>query len=298
MKKLCFFLLCIGMCVFSPAQSSYISFSLSDSTFIIGSVYVADIEITIDNREITERSKPKLDSIADFIKSHPELVLELGAHTDQRGSDSNNLVLSQNRAGFIRKYLVSKGVSPYAVAAVGYGETRPLVLQRAIDNAKGTQEQEELYQKNRRYEFKILNIYRNGIFSLTDPVFLPESTLRLDVLYDLGKPTLRPESYALIDSLARFLIAHPDLKAEIGNHTDARGSDAYNIKLTIARSQSVVDRLLMNGVPSTQILSIGYGESRPLVTEAYINALKSREGRENLHQLNRRTELKILSTGS
>lgn len=295
MKKL--YTALLGILLSCPAftQAYRVPLKLTDSAFIINSVYTAHIDMTIDNRDIREESKPTLDSIADFMLRHPELIIELGSYTDQRGSDSANLVLSQARANKVKDYLVKKGIYRYALPAVGYGESSPVVPQSVIDRTKGSTEQEDLYQRNRRYEFKILNIYRNGYLTLTDTAFFPGEIVRLDVLYDLGKPTLRPESYPLIDSLAKFLIAHPELTVEIGNHTDTRGSDAMNIKLTDARSRSVVDRLLLDGVPASQVLPKGYGESQTLVTEAYVNAQKPREAREQLHTLNRRTELKILS---
>lgn len=298
MKQFYILLLLAALSCPLHAQSVYnVPFSLSDSTFIIGSVYTARIELTPDHRDVARQSKPSLDSIAAFIISHPQLVLELGAHTDLRGNDSSNLVLSQLRAEKIKQYLVSKGVPPQVLPAVGYGETKPLIMQGNIDRVKDAAQQEALHQRNHRCEFKILYLHRNGVFSFTDTAFVPGSIMRLHVLFDLRAPTVRPESNALIDSLARFLIAHPELKVEIGNHTDTRGSDNINNRNSLERAHSIAERLRAQGVPESQVFVKGYGATQTLVSKKYLMELKSRGAQEQFHMLNRRTEVKIISNG-
>lgn len=298
MKQFYILLLLAALSCPIRAQSVYnVPFSLSDSTFIIGSVYTARIELTADHRDVAEQSKPSLDSIAAFIISRPQLVLELGAHTDLRGNDSSNLVLSQLRAEKIKKYLVSKGVPSQVLPAVGYGETKPLMMQGNIDRVKDAAQQEALHQRNHRCEFRILYLYRNGVFSLTDTAFATGAIMRLNVLFDLRAPTVRPESNALIDSLARFLIAHPKLKVEIGNHTDTRGSDNMNNRNSLERAQSIAERLRTQGVPESQVFVKGYGATQTLVSKKYLFELKSRSSHEQFHQLNKRTEVKIISNG-
>ncbi len=109
-----------------------------------------------------------------------------------------------------------------------------------------------------------------------------------NIFYDLNKSTLRPESKLALDKLADFIIKN-DLKIELSSHTDARGSDAYNLKLSQARAQSCVDYLYTKGVKKAKIIAKGYGETQ------LINRCKNNvECPEELHQDNRRTEVKIL----
>ena len=109
-----------------------------------------------------------------------------------------------------------------------------------------------------------------------------------NIFYDLNKATLRPESKLALDKLADFIIKN-ELKIELSSHTDARGSDAYNLKLSQARAQSCVDYLISKGVKKNQIVAKGYGETQ------LINKCKNGvECPEDLHQENRRTEVKIL----
>jgi outer membrane protein OmpA-like peptidoglycan-associated protein len=109
-----------------------------------------------------------------------------------------------------------------------------------------------------------------------------------NIFYDLNKATLRPESMSALDRLAEFIIKN-DLKIELSAHTDSRGSAVYNQKLSQARAQSCVDYLLTKGVKPKQINAKGYGESQ-LVNHCKDGVTCS----EELHQENRRTEVKIL----
>lgn len=123
------------------------------------------------------------------------------------------------------------------------------------------------------------------------------------VLYDLAKATLRPESKDSLNFLYQTLIDNPTIVIEIGSHTDSRGSDASNNKLSDARAKACVDYLVNEkGIPAERLKSKGYGETRPLrmadgtvLTEKYINSKKTVEERESLHQLNRRTAFRVIS---
>ncbi|HNR85239.1 MAG TPA: OmpA family protein [Taishania sp.] len=109
-----------------------------------------------------------------------------------------------------------------------------------------------------------------------------------NIFYDLNKATLRPESMASLDKLADFILKN-ELKIELSAHTDSRGSDAYNLKLSQARAQSCVNYLLTKGVKPAQIRAKGYGETQ------LVNRCKNGVTcTEDEHQENRRTEVKIL----
>lgn len=109
-----------------------------------------------------------------------------------------------------------------------------------------------------------------------------------NIFYDYNKSTLRSESTAALDKLAIF-IKENKLKIELSSHTDARGSDIGNDKLSQARAQSCVTYLLSKGVPKAQIIAKGYGEKQLLnrCTDGVVCS-------EIEHQENRRTEIKIL----
>ncbi|MEW6468551.1 MAG: OmpA family protein [Bacteroidota bacterium] len=106
-----------------------------------------------------------------------------------------------------------------------------------------------------------------------------------NVFFDFDKSTLRPESYAELDRLAKLLNDYPNLKIEISGHTDSKGSDDYNLKLSQDRAAVVVGYLVSKGINKDRLKSAGYGETKPIATN------DTDEGR----QMNRRTEFEILS---
>lgn len=120
----------------------------------------------------------------------------------------------------------------------------------------------------------------------------PEKMLVIpNIYYDYDKATLRPESKLVLDSITIFFKENPDLKIELGSHTDSRGSDAYNLKLSQARAQSAVDYLISKGVPAETLQAKGYGETK-LVNNCGNNIKCSEEE----HQKNRRTTFRVVSS--
>ena len=111
-----------------------------------------------------------------------------------------------------------------------------------------------------------------------------------DIYYDFDKATLRPESYPVLDTLAKVLRMYPKMEIEIGSHTDSKGTDAYNMKLSAARAKSCVDYLIKVGIESERMHSMGYGESMPVAPNTTPGGKDNPDGRA----LNRRTEVKVL----
>lgn len=122
-----------------------------------------------------------------------------------------------------------------------------------------------------------------------------EVAIRLpDILYDLNKWDLKPEFQDSLMGLVKTLDDNPNIVIELGSHTDTRGSDKDNAILSQNRAQSVVDFLVSKGIAGDRLVAKGYGESRPLVSDAEIKGLKTKEEQEAAHQKNRRTDFKIL----
>lgn len=108
------------------------------------------------------------------------------------------------------------------------------------------------------------------------------------VTFEFDKARLTPNARVILDGVAGALEKRPDIKVEIGGHTDSKGSDAYNLSLSDKRSKSVKDYLVSKGIAGDRMTTRGYGESMPVADN------NSDEGRE----LNRRVELKVTeSTG-
>jgi peptidoglycan-associated lipoprotein len=129
-----------------------------------------------------------------------------------------------------------------------------------------------------------------------------------NIFYDLGKWDLRPESKVALDGLIETLNDNPTIVIELGSHTDTRASDSYNLSLSQKRAQSVVDYLIENDIAEARLVAKGYGETTPkvldnavgefpkgsVINDAFIAKLATEELKEEAHQLNRRTEFKVL----
>ncbi len=113
--------------------------------------------------------------------------------------------------------------------------------------------------------------------------------------YDLNKATLRPKSKEILDKIYDYLILNDNFSIEINAHTDTRGSDKLNLKLSQARAQSCVDYLLSKGIDKDRLLPTGYGETKPLISDDRIATMvpKSEEF-EAAHQKNRRTAFRVM----
>ncbi|NCG19733.1 MAG: OmpA family protein [Rhodobacterales bacterium] len=85
------------------------------------------------------------------------------------------------------------------------------------------------------------------------------------VFFETGKTTIKSESFSLLDEVAQILIDHPELlKIRIEGHTDSRGSESTNQRLSEGRAKSVKNYMADQGVAPERLDSIGYGESKPV----------------------------------
>lgn len=117
-----------------------------------------------------------------------------------------------------------------------------------------------------------------------------ESFVIENVYFDFDKATLREDSYPALDEVVRMLNYYPNMEIELSAHTDSKGSDAYNLRLSDARAKSVMDYLLSKGIDPARLTSKGYGESQPVAQNTNVDGSDNPEGR----QQNRRTEFKVL----
>jgi outer membrane protein OmpA-like peptidoglycan-associated protein len=112
------------------------------------SIVLENIFFESGSYELLPESTVELEKLYDFLIKNPTLKVEISGHTDNVGSDADNLVLSDNRARAVFNYLVKKGIGSSRLSFKGYGETKPV----ASNNT------EEGRAKNRRTEIKITGI--------------------------------------------------------------------------------------------------------------------------------------------
>ena len=109
-----------------------------------------------------------------------------------------------------------------------------------------------------------------------------------DILFETGKSTLRPGAAANVRQISTILNQYSDYKISVEGHTDSRGSDALNNRLSQDRAASVRDALVAGGVAADRITSQGFGEAQPVADNA------TDAGR----QQNRRVEVIVLGAGT
>lgn len=124
------------------------------------------------------------------------------------------------------------------------------------------------------------------------PIVSDQPILLANVFFDLNKSTLRPESYVELNKLVEFLQSNPKVKIEIGGHTDSRGNN--NMELSNDRAKSVYAYVVGKGIDASRLTYKGYGATKPVYSDEYINGLKTDKEKESAHQANRRTEYKII----
>jgi OOP family OmpA-OmpF porin len=116
-------------------------------------IVIPNLNYEFNSALLTNDSKIILDTtIYLLLKKNPDIIVELSSHTDNKGTDSYNMKLSQKRAESVVAYLTAKGIDKNRLIAKGYGETKPIAPN---ENKDGT-DSPEGRQFNRRTEFKII----------------------------------------------------------------------------------------------------------------------------------------------
>ncbi|MCB9284958.1 MAG: OmpA family protein [Lewinellaceae bacterium] len=148
------------------------------------------------------------------------------------------------------------------------------------------------------------------------PVYITiskEEPIELEnIYYDFDDDKILPDAEPDLNFVLSILNEYPDMVIELSSHTDSRGNDAYNRDLSQRRAESARRWLLDKGVDRKRIRAVGYGETVPktigeklaaeypflhvgdVLTEDFINKLPTEEEQEAAHQINRRTEFKIV----
>jgi outer membrane protein OmpA-like peptidoglycan-associated protein len=116
-----------------------------------------EVEITLDNiyydfneSFIREDAKPALNHLFQILANNPTVQIQLSSHTDCQGDDDYNDALSQRRAESAIQYIISQGIDPTRISAVGYGESR-LAIECICDDCT-----EDEHQMNRRTTFMVV----------------------------------------------------------------------------------------------------------------------------------------------
>lgn len=121
------------------------------------------------------------------------------------------------------------------------------------------------------------------------PIVIDKPIRIENIYYDFDKSNIRKDAAVELDKLVAIMKENPTIWIELGSHTDSRGNDQYNQWLSQSRANSAVQYIIDRGIEKNRITARGYGESVPV--NRCTNGVKCSEAD---HQLNRRTEFKII----
>ncbi len=148
---------------------------------------------------------------------------------------------------------------------------------------------------NRVVDLSTMNIDFEGQNSQTinleikmDKIFVGQEIVLQNIYYDFNKWDIRKDAEPTLDQLSELLHANPDIKIELGSHTDCRGEDKYNLDLSQKRAESVVQYLINKGIDPERVIPKGYGETQPNILCDCDNCS------DEDHQENRRTSFIII----
>lgn len=120
-------------------------------------IEINPINFDLGKWNIRNDAEIELDKIVEIMNKYPNMVIELGSHTDCRASKSFNMQLSDKRAKSSAKYIQSKITNPERIYGKGYGESR-LLNDCACEGSIKSDCSEEEHEKNRRTEFKVISV--------------------------------------------------------------------------------------------------------------------------------------------
>ncbi len=125
---------------------------------VIGKAFKIDnIYFDLNKWNIRKDAAKELDKIVRILEDNPEIIIELSSHTDARGNDASNALLSDRRAKSSVAYIISKGIDANRITAKGYGESR--LVNRCGNNVKCSEKE---HQENRRTEFQVTGFLNTG----------------------------------------------------------------------------------------------------------------------------------------
>src|ERR1700693_903398 len=230
---------------------------------------ILDISFEIDRDTIERREKERLGVLATFMKKYPDTTAVIEGHTDNVGSDSDNLALSQRRAENVVNYLANnEGIARSRLSAVGYGESRPIADNRS----------EEGKRLNRRIDAVIA--------CATDIEGLKTAprrvTMALEMEFNTNRADVNSEYREDLRKVANFMKANPSITATVEGHaSNQMGTAEQAMQLSSRRAQNVVDYMVKEfGVDRSRVFAQGFGDTRRF---AYNTSV---EGRKENRRIN------------
>ena len=111
-----------------------------------------------------------------------------------------------------------------------------------------------------------------------------------EIKFDYNKANIRPDAAVELTKIVEVMREYPKMKIDIRSHTDSRGADAYNLKLSERRAKATLEWIVKQGISRSRLKAKGYGEKQLL--NRCSNGV---DCTEEEHQMNRRSEFIVIS---
>jgi outer membrane protein OmpA-like peptidoglycan-associated protein len=234
-----------------------------------------------------------------------------------KGEAKVNLEQVENRIEVVQDIYQSRDRSLELSGLVAFKDTRLPVsdMEVEIRNVNTGDSKEILTNSEGKFSCPLerdteymLEFHKEGIYAAPQKLLtydIPDNQIKLEklvekvevgkvfvldnIFYDLDKADIRSDAASELDKLVVIMNDNPSLKIELSSHTDARGSDSYNMALSQRRAKSAVQYIISNGIAKDRIVAKGYGETK-LINHC-VNGVECSKAE---HQANRRTEVKVL----
>lgn len=264
--------------------------SLHDSVYVAGDLLnTPRVFFAVSKAILTNEAVDSLVPVRDFLLQHPEIRIEIGAHTVQRGDMVYAQESSQSRAEACRDQLLSWHVPAKQIACKGYGRTKPMYSDSLIKSQSSEGARARMGTANSRVEFTVVRIERtlhDSVFRAGDVIALPP------IPFSAESPIIRDKP--AIDTIADFLQRHTQLVVTIRSHTDSHGGGVNNLQASEARARMIYEYLIQEKhIPKERLAFAGCGEHELLVSDDVIKKANPEE-KETLESINRRTELLVV----
>lgn len=211
---------------------------------------------------------PRFTLIGETVRANDNSKLPgIGTVLTNTGNSRNMTQISDAEAKFVYQL---EQASDYHIVASQAGK----FSQTESVTTKGLDRSKTLYVT---LKLGVSNLNAGAVFVLKN------------IHYDFDKWNIRPDAGRILDNLVNVMAQNPGLRIELSSHTDSRGKDAYNLRLSQQRAEAAVNYLVSKGVVRERMVAKGYGETRLLNRCA--NGV---DCSEDEHQANRRTEIKVL----
>lgn len=164
------------------------------------------------------------------------------------------------------------------------------IISERAGYANATTEMSTVKVRGQRSFAVVLEMAPESANILREPIEEGSVILLQNIHYDFGKSSIRAGEAKDLENLASLMKAYPSMEIELISHTDCRGTEQFNLELSLARAESAKKFLINRGIKERRIKAFGYGEAYPLNN---CRCDKKEDCEESDYEANRRTEVRV-----